>query len=383
MLGLFFYAQLFLGLYIAWRIVYPLPVTKGVRIFFFLLVLMVSMLLVIEQRILGRAFISAQPLWFSWVAGCAYVAFILLGVLTLFSDAIFLVKRWLFRRPRMWGQHWRLGILLVTAILTTVGVQQATKIPETRHVEITIRDLPESLNGFTIVQLTDLHVSFMMRGAWLRQIVDKVNALKPDVILLTGDMVDGYVPDKIQDIAPLADLKALYGVYGITGNHEYYFDAPAWVEHFQRLGVTMLNNAHVVLNYHGTPLKIAGVNDPAALQFGLEGPDLDKALHHAVGMYVLAEDMQSMTTILMDHRPINAYDNIAKGVDLQLSGHTHGGSVWGLTEIVKQVNNGFVSGLYNLDDKGWMYLSNGAGLWNGFPVRLGVPSEISVIVLRH
>lgn len=392
MFGLFFYAQILIGIYIVWRVIYPLPTSMSFRLFLAIVTMAVSMLLVVEQRVLGREFVSSQPMIFSWVAGYAYTAFILLGMLTLLSDIGYLIKRWVFRRPRMWGQHWRLGLLVVTAILTIVGVHQATKVPDIHRVEIKIDHLPEALDGFTIVQLTDLHVSFMVREAWLRQVVDKTNALHPDVILLTGDMIDGFVYDRLNDVAPLAELKAAYGVYGVTGNHEYYYDAPAWVKHFRKLGITMLENQHIMLDYQHTPIKIVGVNDIAALQFGLEGADIEKALTHRVSpqsstltssqsSHAAEETAEHITTILMDHRPINARQNIAKGVDLQLSGHTHGGSVWGLTEIVKLVNNGFVSGLYAIGQQ-WLYLSNGAGLWNGFPVRLGVPSEISVIVLK-
>jgi predicted MPP superfamily phosphohydrolase len=203
-------------------------------------------------------------------------------------------------------------------------------------------------------------------------VVDRVNALSPDIIVFTGDTVDGLPERRAGSIAPLKDLRARYGVFGCAGNHEYYGNFAAWMRAFPTLGITMLLNGHVVLKIRGRELVVAGLTDMVAERFALPGPDLKRALAGAP---------EGAVRILLDHRPGNAPVNAAMGVDLQLSGHTHGGQILGVNLLVAQFNQGYLYGLYQID-KMSLYVSSGAGLWNGFPVRLGVPSEIVRLVLR-
>jgi predicted MPP superfamily phosphohydrolase len=161
-------------------------------------------------------------------------------------------------------------------------------------------------------------------------------------------------------------------VYAITGNHEYYFNADAWVKEYTRLGLRFLSNSHVRLTKGNASVVLAGVNDDVAPEYGCTGPDLMKALSGV---------SPNESVILLDHRPGHAAGSAVTGVSLQLSGHTHGGMIRGLDIAAGPANNGFVSGLYQVGDMA-LYVSNGAGLWNGFPLRLGKPSEITFITLR-
>ena len=187
---------------------------------------------------------------------------------------------------------------------------------------------------------------------------------------LTGDLIDG-TPDALKDdIEPLGELRARYGVFGVTGNHEYYFQVRNWLPVFEKLGVTMLHNEHKTLSVDGrTDLVIAGIPDPTGTRFGGPGPDAHKALYGA----------PDALRLLLAHRPDGASGN--DHADIQLSGHTHGGLLFFLKWLLASFNGGLVQGLY--DVKGTtLYVSPGTGLWSGFSCRLGVPSEITRIVLR-
>jgi predicted MPP superfamily phosphohydrolase len=246
-------------------------------------------------------------------------------------------------------------------------------VPDAREVEITLDRLPVELDGLRVVHLSDLHASRLLHGSWQRAVVEKANALDPDLILITGDLVDGTPAHRAADVAPLRGLKARLGVLAAPGNHEYYSGYEAWMAAFAKLGLRVLSNRHVVIKDRGRALVVAGTTDRGgAARFGLPGPDVGAALAGAP---------KGVPVLLMSHQPRDAAKNAEAGVDLQLSGHTHGGQIAGLHLIVRAANEGFVSGLYRVGAM-WLYVSNGAGLWNGFPVRLGRPSEITSIVLR-
>ncbi len=264
------------------------------------------------------------------------------------------------------------GAVIITAVISAVGVYNAVKIPAIKTVEIALPGLPQAYDGFRIVQLTDLHASRLLQEPWMRAVVDKANALKPDLTVITGDMVDGSPKARASDVRPLQSLTARYGVFAIAGNHEYYSGYQSWLDVFRSLGLHMLVNEHVTLTHNGQPLVLAGITDHAAHGFGLPEPDVKAALDGVPA---------DSTVILLSHRPGGASQNAQAGVSLQLSGHTHGGQILGAHVLAKMANEGFVNGLYNVD-RMKLYVSMGTGLWNGFPIRLGRPSEITQIVLR-
>jgi predicted MPP superfamily phosphohydrolase len=330
------------------------------------------------SRYLLRSLSSPElPVPVLLIQGWLFFALVLLFVMLLLRD-VALIVLWLSRRAglaaRLPGSPLRqAGIMIgIALVLSAYGVWQGVRPPEARSVEITLPDLPAALDGFTLAHITDLHASSLLRGPRVRVIVDTVMTMQPDLIVLSGDLTDGTVEKRRQDVAPLADLAAPHGVFSCIGNHEYYSDYSDWMARFAELGFTMLQNSHALIEVTGAFLVIAGTTDQVAERFSLPGPDLDAAL---------AGSPENATRILLEHHPGNAEENATKGIHLQLSGHTHGGHFPGFNRIVARFNNGFVSGVYQLGSM-QLYVSHGAGLWSGFPVRLGVPSEVTRIVLR-
>jgi predicted MPP superfamily phosphohydrolase len=251
--------------------------------------------------------------------------------------------------------------------LTLLGFINARRLAAVVEVEVPIRNLPAALQGFTIAQISDIHVGPTIKQRYLRAIVDKVNGLQADVVAITGDLVDGSVQQLADHTAPLAQLRARHGVYFVTGNHEYYSDAVAWVAEVRRLGLTVLMNEHVVLQHDGAPLVLAGVTDYTAHHFDpAQRSDPQAALHNAPA--------DSHVNILLAHQPRSAAAAADAGFDLQLSGHTHGGQFfpWNLFVPMQQP---YVAGLNKLRDL-WIYTSRGTGYW-GPPKRLLAPSEIT------
>ena len=225
-------------------------------------------------------------------------------------------------------------------------------------------------DGLTVAALADLHADGITREDRIRKIVERTNALNPDIVVIAGDFVDGTVSEHGGDLRPLADLKARYGVFGVPGNHEYYSGYEEWMEFLSALGIRMLLNEHALAG--GEAVVLAGVTDPVAGLMGKEEPDISKALQGAP---------EKGVRILVSHQPRLAREAAEHGVDLQVSGHTHGGMITGMDRLVARFNEGFVSGLYTVGHMK-LYVSNGSGIWNGFPIRIGVPSEIVLIRLR-
>lgn len=364
-----------IALYVIWRFVRPLSVGRAGKIG-----LGVLLLLIAEHHLVTRTFFGSMaspevPGQVLVVLGWAFASLILLALLLLIRDLVGIVV-WALRgrtgRVLLGGSRLGIALGLISTGLSAVGVWQAIRVPDVKTMEIVLPRLPAELDGLRIVQLTDLHASRLLQAPWLQAVVNKTNALKPDLILITGDLVDGSPRARVDDVQPLKDLRARYGVFAIPGNHEYYVDYVHWLPAFEHLGLHMLLNEHVLITHNGRDLVLAGVTDKAAQPFKLPEPDIIKALKGAP-----AGD----PVILLSHRPGGALVNAGQGVDLQLSGHTHGGQILGPHLIAKWANEGFVSGLYAVAGM-QLYVSNGTGLWNGFPVRLGRPSEITEIVLR-
>lgn len=268
------------------------------------------------------------------------------------------------------GLRW--GLAVAAMLLAAFGVREAIRVPDVRTVEVVLPGLPEDMDGMRLVQLTDLHASRLLQGDWMSGVVAAVNALEPDLVVLTGDLADGSVQARQADIEPLAALRAPLGVYAIPGNHEYYTEYQPWIRALHGLGLHLLLNDHVRIRTEGGSLVIAGITDVAASRYGETLPNLASALQGVE---------PSTPVILLSHRPLGAKGNAHAGVSLQLSGHTHGGQILGMHWITQWANQGYVSGLYKVGDM-QLYVSNGTGLWNGLPVRLGRPSEITQIVLR-
>ncbi|RXD03794.1 metallophosphoesterase [Sphingomonas sp. UV9] len=305
---------------------------------------------------------------FNWAFG----AIVLLAVLQLLLDLGTLVTMLVRWQSVHVPDGVRFAIAGLAALLAAIGVGNAIRVPPLNDIEIAIRDLPPQFDGYRILQLTDLHISRLFPERWARQMVDRANGSGADLIVVTGDFIDGSVAMRRRDVEPLRDLRAPDGVYAIPGNHEYFFDYAAWMRHLAGLGIRMLPNAHTVLTRDDARLVIAGVTDLSAPGVGQAGPDLSAAL---------AGSPRDVPVILLDHQPKNARRAAARGIALQLSGHTHGGMIAGLDKLVAPANGGFVSGRYEVAGM-TLYVSNGTALWPGFALRLGRPSELTRITLR-
>lgn len=253
-----------------------------------------------------------------------------------------------------------------TAASVAVGYL-ITRRPRLVEIDVPIANLPPALRGFSIAQITDLHVGPTIKRRFVERIVARVNRLQSDVIAITGDLVDGSVPDLARHTAPLGGLHARHGVYFVTGNHEYYSGEAAWTAELRRLGLTVLKNQHVVLPHDGASLLLAGVTDYSAEYFApAERSDPSGALRGAPAT--------AHPRILLAHQPSSAVAAAAAGFDLQISGHTHGGQFWPWNLLVRYFQP-FTAGLHRLGDL-WVYVSRGTGYW-GPPNRFLVPAEIT------
>ncbi len=324
--------------------------------------------------VFGNMFSPEVPRPWVLLAGWLFCAFVLLVVLTLLADVTRCVVR-AIGGPEHADMLDRPAVHAATAVLAAalaaVGVSNASVVPQARQVTLTVRDLPPVLQGFRIVQLSDLHVHPFFKKTWLTDVVARTNAASPDLIVVTGDLIDGTVEARWRDVAPLNGLCARYGVIASLGNHEYYFGAGRWRQAMEQLGMRVLVNAHVSIDVGGATLNIAAVTDPSARPYGKPPPDLAQAIRGIPAEQPL---------FLLSHRPTDMVQAAKGGVDVELSGHTHGGMVRGPDLVPKVANGGVVSGLYDYGSL-QLYVSNGTGIWNGFPIRLGVPPEITVFTL--
>ena len=309
----------------------------------------------------GHAFnpdLPAAVIWtWDWLYSGAMILSAL-GLLTVFFR--FRAKVWLLPIAA-WG-------------LASWGLYNGFSVPAVHEVELKYSDLPASLDGYRIVQLSDLHCSSAARRWRTEAVVERVNALKPDLICLTGDLADGKASRIARHLEPIKELRAKDGVFACTGNHEYYHDYYGWMMHFYAKAENIRFLANECVFPHGG-LAVAGVPDKAGWEHGLDiVPDPRQA-------FVAATNGEFR--VLLQHRPNGAVENCREvGVDLQLSGHVHGGIAPGFRQILAPFNGGFTRGLYAIG-KSYLYVSPGSGQWAGFPMRLFNDSEITLLTLRR
>jgi predicted MPP superfamily phosphohydrolase len=260
---------------------------------------------------------------------------------------------------------------LTVAVTLVIGIWHAHKGAEIKEVVIPLKNLPVAFEGFKIAQISDLHVGPTIGRRYTQTIVDKVNDLKPDLIVLTGDFVDGTVRDLKDGVAPLADLKAPYGCFFVTGNHEYYWGVFSWIEHFKNLGMTVLINEHKTISREDDAIILAGVTDYSAghmVPQHASNPSL--ALQGAPG---------GLVKILLAHQPASYSAAEQAGFDLQLSGHTHAGQYFPFTFIIRFFQR-YYKGL-NRHGNLWIYVNTGTGYW-GPPLRTKA-AEITLVTLKR
>lgn len=354
------------------RWLWPLALPPMAKIVVALLLLIASQYHLWSRLSSGSVFAPEMPrtaiILFNW----AYGGIVLLAVFQIVLDLGALGVAAIRRGKLVIPDATRFAIAGLAAFLAALGVWNAVRVPPLKDVEIAVRGLPPEFDGYRVMQLTDLHISRLFPDTWTRAVVDATNAAGADLIVVTGDFIDGSVAARHADVAPLRDLKAPDGVYAIPGNHEYFFGYSEWMRHLRGLGMEMLPNAHTQLRRGEARVVLAGVTDLSAASVGEAAPDFGAALANApVGVPVL----------LLDHQPKDAWRAAERGVAIQLSGNTHGGMIVGLDRLIAPLNNGFVSGRYKLAGM-TLYVNNGTALWPGFALRLGVPSELTRITLR-
>ncbi|MFI6145291.1 metallophosphoesterase [Streptomyces sp. NPDC051109] len=244
------------------------------------------------------------------------------------------------------------------------GTYGVLRGPRVKRVQVPLAKLPRAAHGFRIAVVSDIHLGPVLGRAHTTRIVETINRTQPDLIAVVGDLVDGSVHDLGSAAEPLRRLTARHGAYFVTGNHEYFSGAQQWIDHVRELGLTPLENARRPLPY----FDLAGVNDVQGATEG-HGPDFTAAL---------GDRDPARTAVLMAHQPVVIHDAVRHGVDLQLSGHTHGGQLWPGNYLAEMANP-TVAGLERYGDT-QLYVSRGAGAW-GPPVRVGAPSDITVVEL--
>ena len=267
-------------------------------------------------------------------------------------------------------QSMNLGLLGTSALLTGCGFYEARRRPALFKVSVPISNLPKELEGLQIAQISDLHVGITIKRAYVERVVQQVNELEAPIIAFTGDLADGLVSAIRDEVAPLRDLYAPYGKYFVTGNHEYYAGVEDWVEEIDRLGFTVLINSHRILTHGNKSFFLAGVTDYSGGYFLKSHISNPKRAIDGAG--------PDNVKILLAHQPRSVFAAAKAGFDLQISGHTHGGQYipW---NIFIELYQPFTKGLHKYE-KTWIYVNRGTGYW-GPPMRLGVPSEITLITL--
>jgi len=269
-----------------------------------------------------------------------------------------------------WARASAIAVMALAPAITVVGFFMARRVAPVVDVEIALEGLHEALEGFTIAQISDLHVGPTIRRPFVEKVVDRVNRMDADMVAITGDLVDGSVGRLSHHTEPLARLSSRHGTYVVTGNHEYYSGANAWIHELRRLGARVLLNEHVVLDHDGAAIAVAGVTDWSAHHFDPSQRSDPHAARRGVPEHA--------TKVLLAHQPRSARHAADAGYDLQLSGHTHGGQSWPWNYFVR-LQQPFTAGLERVG-RMWVYISRGTGYW-GPPMRFGIPSEITRIRL--
>ena len=338
----------------------------------------------------ARALGAVLPSAASRVVGIVFLVWLglvlYLLMFTLAVDVLRLASRWRARRRApaaevpseppsperraLLGRGLALGAGVAGAAASGFGTWRAFHPPDVRDIPVRLPGLPKALEGFTLVQLTDIHIGGVLQRRFVDELVSRTNALKPDLIAITGDLVDGSVDGLGPFVAGFGALRARHGAFFVTGNHDYYSDADAWVAFMQGLGIQVLRNRSVRIGDGAASFQLAGVDDWSADRLGEPGYDLDAALRDV---------RPDRASVLLAHQPSN-FDEVARrGVGLQISGHTHGGQMFPGTVVGDLIWGDRNAGL-SQTDRSQLYVSRGCG-FVGPPMRVGAPPEIARLVL--
>jgi predicted MPP superfamily phosphohydrolase len=266
------------------------------------------------------------------------------------------------------------AVVTVAAVLLVWGYAEAMRVPRVKNVDVAVDGLGRGLDGLRIAVITDTHFGPINRAQWSTAVVARVNELDADVVCHVGDIADGRVNIRERQASPLASVKARSARAYVTGNHEYFSEAQEWLDYMETIGWSALHNRHIVVERGGDRLVVAGVDDATATASGARG-------HGADLRGALAGADRTLPTVLLAHQPKQVAHAVSAGVDLQISGHTHGGQIWPFHLLVR-LEQPVVRGLSRHGDRTLLYTSRGTGFW-GPPFRVFAPSEITLLTLRR
>ena len=345
------------------------------------LVLPLSAALWIKMILAGLILIGSQKMGIYWLLGNIFPVLQMRGVMIFFGIA----QAWIFimflgvimlnllSLFKVFIQGALPIMLIATFLMAVFSVWQALRVPSVKEVKVVLKELPLSWQPLRIVQLSDLHIGSGFNGKWLKQVVDKTNALQPDVIVITGDSIDNTVDQLSPQMEPLRQLKAPLGVYMVFGNHEYYYGPDAWEEAFEKMGISVLHQKHVLLRSGAQTVALGG---------GTWGARYHPKRQDARLREIFDGVQSGVPRILLAHYPAVFPAAAQQDVLLQLSGHTHGGMTFPINLITKAFNSGYLRGLYQEDGR-FLYVSDGTGLWGGLPARIGTQNEITLITVKR
>ena len=375
--------------YVGWRLIVPAAFSFSMNLLLWSLLVLLFILPFAHAILRSR---GVSGIWMDIIAWIAYLGFgfFTLAFAVIFArDIVYLIITGMLKLIRLGGYQYKpesiasnlidpqrrqaltkilnLGALGLTGIMMGYGLYQARRKPAIVETDVPLKNLPKSLDGFRIVQITDIHTSSTIRRGFVQTCVDIVNGLKPDLVILTGDLVDGSVRQLGNDVAPLADLKPPHGKYFITGNHEYYSGVKQWLEETARLGFINLLNEHRLIEKDGGRFVLAGVTDLAGRQFSQN--------HISDPFKAIAGAPEDVPKILLAHQPKSIAAAAKAGFDYVISGHTHGGQYFPYHFLVA-LDQPYLSGLHQYGNTR-IYVSKGTGYW-GPQLRIGARSEITV-----
>jgi len=369
------------------RIIPFLNLSHPVKIIVWSVIAILAALPIIPIILRSKGFENESVDIFSW-AGYISLGFFVLTFLTVITKDIVYILIGLFTKIAAYFENTiepldpsrrdfiqkmlSIGIITTTGASTLVGLYNARKGPTIMRSNVSLNGLGKNLNGLTIAQISDLHVGPTIKEGYVEGVVNQVNELNPDIIAITGDLVDGSVKYLAKHVEPLKDLHANVGKYFVTGNHEYYSGVDRWLDKTDQLGLTNLIDNHEIITKENDSITIGGVTDYRSSTIKPDHKsDANKAFYGAP---------KDIPKILLAHQPWSIFNAHEAGTNLQLSGHTHGGQFWPFTYAVRMANP-YTAGLHNHNGT-WIYVNRGTGYW-GPPMRLGVNSEITLVTLEQ